>query len=711
MSILDSALALADKGFYIFPLMQNSKKPVVQDFENVATRDHKKIREWWARNTCFNIGIYTGKYNGEGESLVGIDVDNKGDKKGNETLLMLELQGLEMPKTFEQITPTEGRHLVYRSKEPVANGVNTLGPGLDVRGKGGYLVGSGSILDGKVYYHLDFEVALITDELLSRFRKAKDKKEISYTPVEIDSKKAMDRSIYYLQKDAPLALQGDGGDHTTFKVACTLKDHGLAPQEAFHLMAEHWNERCQPPWDLNELQTKVENAFRYGQEPPGVKNPEVLFDEIQPADKEVGDPVESLNKNFAFVIVGGKAAVIRERKKGIDFLSIESFHQLLKPKKIMTENRVLQVSQLWIGSDLRRTYDALCFDPSNTHAPTEYNLWRGFKYKPKKATNPEAQKALDTFISHVKENVCHNIDEHFNWLMCFFAHLIQKPYEKPIVSVVLRGRKGVGKNILVETIGALLEENFTLVADSRYLLGNFNSHLEKCLMFVLDEAFWSGSKSAEGKLKDVITGKNHIIERKGYEAYTVKNLTRVFILGNESWLVPASHDERRFAVFDLSNNRRNDFTYFNTIMSGMKNGGYEALADYLLNFDLSKANIGVAPQTSALADQKLRSLPILEEFWFESLRAGRILMSQNETWGIDIVKEDFRQAYKRYCNEKGSTKWLESEENIGKEFFKFAPHVKTKRIGTDRKYAYDLGTLEESRLQWDTHIGHKTNWD
>jgi hypothetical protein len=46
-------------------------------------------------------------------------------------------------------------------------------------------------------------------------------------------------------------------------------------------------------------------------------------------------------------------------------------------------------------------------------------------------------------------------------------------------------------------------------------------------MFALDEAFWSGDKQAEGTLKDLITGRDHVIEHKGKEPYTVANKTRV----------------------------------------------------------------------------------------------------------------------------------------------------------------------------------------
>ena len=100
-------------------------------------------------------------------------------------------------------------------------------------------------------------------------------------------------------------------------------------------------------------------------------------------------------------------------------------------------------------------------------------------------------------------------------------------------------RKGVGKNALVDRIGGLLShDNYLVTHDGRYLMSSFNGHMESCLCMVFDEAFWSGDKSAEGKLKGLITSPEVLIERKGKEAYKADNLVGTIIIGNESWLVP-----------------------------------------------------------------------------------------------------------------------------------------------------------------------------
>ena len=106
--------------------------------------------------------------------------------------------------------------------------------------------------------------------------------------VGVDPDRADDRAQSYLLT-APIAVQDDGGDITTYKVACTLKDLGCTADNALALMIENWNDRCIPPWTLDELSTKVRNAYHYGREQPGSAAPEAVFQEVTPeADPMAG---------------------------------------------------------------------------------------------------------------------------------------------------------------------------------------------------------------------------------------------------------------------------------------------------------------------------------------------------------------------------------------------------------------------------------------
>jgi hypothetical protein len=337
-----------------------------------------------------------------------------------------------------------------------------------------------------------------------------------------------------------------------------------------------------------------------------------------------------------------------------------------------------------------------------------YNVWKGFAYEP--IAHPAGHPAVDAFLEHAKVNVCRGDVGLFRWLIGYFAHLVQRPWEKPLVALVLRGGKGVGKNAVIERVGALLGGHFLLTSNRRYLVGNFNGHLENCLLFALDEAFWSGDKQAEGQLKDLITGRYHVIEHKGKEPYQIENRTRVVIIGNEDWLVPASHDERRFAVFDVGEGRKQDRHFFEDMRVRLETGGYRFFLRHLLDFDLTGLDLNEAPKTEALAEQKHHSLDLVHQWWLECLEEGRVSASDlAEGWQREVNCETFRTAFARYAKDRRAGKWLPDSRSIGRIMKKCLPAIFHKK--TRQGYVYVMPVLEEARAAWCKFMGHEVAWD
>lgn len=708
MSFFDIAKWLAEKGTPVFPLIPNSKLPAIKNYSGRATTDLDQLRRWDAENPKYGVGIST-------ENMLGVDIDFKNGKNGYEALLELELEGFSFPKTYEQKTPTNGGHLLFWSKTPVRQGVNVLGKGVDTRGKGGYLVGAGTGLNGKKYTGNDIPIADAPEWLIQKCGRGIRG---------VDRVRASARATHYLRSEAPLAVEGYGGDQTTFAVAARIKDFGVDLETAFQLLSTEWNEQCSPPWDPEDLYEKVKNAYLYGNKIPGEDAPEVQFarEKITASDEDTRqdlDPITKLNKNFAY-IGGNKGFILHETKDAegnfaLEYIDVPTFHQNLAPHTLSHGDKKVQISRKWIASPDRREYRGLCFLPGKKTLPGFYNLWRGFAVEVlDRAPSHREQASLDAFLEHAKNNVCAGEEPLFVWLMGYFAHLVQRPWELPLVALVFRGKKGVGKNALVERVGHLLGNHFTVVSNRRYLTGNFNSFLENQLMLVLDEAFWSGDKPSEGILKDLITGTHRQIERKGQEPYRVKNCLRVAIIGNEDWLVPATEDERRYAVFDVGEGRRQDRKFFIEMREGMEAGGYRLLLKYLMDFDLSRVEVGQAPSTEALMDQKVESLDPFYRWWLGCLTAGRIEgIDFQEVWPEEASKTGFRDAYRRYAKDRNIGRYLHDEAAISRLLKRCLPQVEfsRKREGPERCRVYVLPSLLAARAAWDQFIGHKVKWE
>lgn len=718
MSTLKAALALAEKGFHVFPLVENSKLPLIQNFPNLATKDPKTIKNWWLDGVLeleknYNIGISTSNYNCT-QSLIVVDVDNKKGKKGSDELLKLEMQGFDVESTYTQTTPTGGEHLVFTSERAVKQGTNVLAKGLDIRSRGGYIVGAGSKIDGQIYTGNDEAISECPLWISKKCGEPKEKNTREIDVSTINEETAINRAKDYL-KTADIALEGDGGKVTTYKVSAHLKDIGLSPENNLDLLID-WNEECEPPWEVEELKTIVDSVYLYGKDPVGLIAPESDF-EVLPEEKKEKSYLEKLNDKYALVIEDGGHCILEETvdEKGRakrKFYSESTFKRKLSTKTIMTGDKLKKQADIWLDWEGRREYEGLCFKPEQEARNGYYNLWKGFTCKPKPyaQASSDAKKGFDMYMSHIEENMCDGNAEHFKWIMGYFAHLIQKPYEKPLVTLVFKGSKGVGKNAAIDRMGKLIGSNQYLVAhNSRYLTSNFNGHMDSCLCLVLDEAFWSGDKGAEGVLKGLTTAPEIQIERKGKEPYMVDNYIRFIIIGNDEWLVPASADERRYGVFQVGEGRKKDVNFFSEMVRLMDTqGGLEILLDYLKKFDLSKIQVNVAPNTKALQEQKELSLDALDQFWEECLDEGRIYGTTYE-FGFEakISKIDFTNSVYAYLKNRNIGSWRPTKRSIGIRLRKWVPSLDNSGwVGPrkDRLRAYKLNTLEACKTQWDKYL-------
>lgn len=142
MAIVDDALLLASHGFRVFPLARDANKPWRCGWQQAATTAMKQIEDWFVTDR-YNIGIACG----EASNLTVIDIDQKHGVSGFETLLAFKRKGMLMPPSPIVVTPSGGQHLYYQYNKHVRNWCGRLGPGIDIKTEGGFVVGPGSHKD------------------------------------------------------------------------------------------------------------------------------------------------------------------------------------------------------------------------------------------------------------------------------------------------------------------------------------------------------------------------------------------------------------------------------------------------------------------------------------------------------------------------------------------------------------------------------------
>jgi hypothetical protein len=219
------------------------KHPAVRWGADASTNDNLAPAEWWTRHPDANIGIRTGEAGG----LVVLDVDIK--NKGDETLKKLEATYGKLPETPTVRTGGGGWHYYFRYPgSKVRNSAGKIGPGLDIRGDGGYVVAPPSLhASGNRYEWLvgpDTPLAELPQWIIDGIQ---GDKPVSQEPT--DSLGVID--------------EGQRNDTLT-RIAGAMRRRGCSSQAIYAALSVVNVERCKPPLADDEVNKIANSMSRYG---------------------------------------------------------------------------------------------------------------------------------------------------------------------------------------------------------------------------------------------------------------------------------------------------------------------------------------------------------------------------------------------------------------------------------------------------------------
>jgi hypothetical protein len=141
LSMVECALAIAARGFPVFPCKEKGKAPLTKSGFHNASTNPDKIHAWWEKYPNANIGMCTDVVR-NGKRLVVADVDPRNG--GDDTIRKLERLFGPLPDTVTVLTGGGGWHFFFWVDENI-HLQGKIESGIDLKSRKAYVIAAGSV--------------------------------------------------------------------------------------------------------------------------------------------------------------------------------------------------------------------------------------------------------------------------------------------------------------------------------------------------------------------------------------------------------------------------------------------------------------------------------------------------------------------------------------------------------------------------------------
>lgn len=307
---------------------------------------------------------------------------------------------------------------------------------------------------------------------------------------------------------------------------------------------------------------------------------------------------------------------------------------LVGDKRIIKEKQFINK---WLDDKDIRFFNRCDFLPINAinieQKGMVYNLFSGWNENV--LTKYDKKLYDDLYNNYFKDigiNLCGGNVQHYNYLMYFLAHMIQKPCEKMPIAFIIKGKQGTGKNIFLNTICKILDQtNYIVSSNPNDFFGTYATGFYHKLLVNINECEGKDTFDFEGRIKSFITEDNIQINPKFKSPFTVQNHARLIIFTNKANPIPIDvrTKDRRYIVYETTDkyldpkynivDKKNNINFWGKIYEKFNKPEFTAyLYDLFNNMDLTEWNFKDRPITKAYKEMCKLYIPT-ECLYFESL--------------------------------------------------------------------------------------------
>ena len=619
--VLQELYKLYDKGLVVVPWGKDKKG-------ETGWNAYSKEDGYQRAKIAVQIG---NNYAIRADNIVIVDVDakEKNIDKATEDMYTFATK-VRMIDTFQQTSQSGNPHAFFLKDERMklwkkTNGISGF---IDVMtGNSGAVLASGSTTDTGVYsIYKDMELQRMPDWLFEKLNPVMNKEQTEEQKIEREQKKLE----YEQTKDVGetemtirncLEYLSPNCDYDTWiKIGMIIKtelgENGINVWDEWSskgdsydsfIMDNKWNSFKDD--GALTIGTLITWARKAGMSPPSPTTPlkyhfveddddiDFLKDKTDTKINELykikGDrPYNDIKEDFEKIVVKINSPFCYIRKVGntitfINETSLKGIYQdlfTINTIVIEKDNNITrkEIKQLflkrWLKDPSKKCYETMVFDPSRQQHILEYNTFVGYKAEEYPAIEKEkvlelVQPIIDHFDGVYGQE---NTPFVMKWLAC----PIQRPIQKSCVGIIVKGKQGTGKDIVMEAFKKnIIGEHYAFQTSSPMedLFGKFSIGVQQKVFVIVDEVSGKDFMGNNDKLKNLITADTVRFEEKNVMCTVLPNLANFYFTTNNSNPIVIPYDDRRFVAFNCKDTYLGNETYFTN------------LANYLERTDVCRA--------------------------------------------------------------------------------------------------------------------------
>lgn len=362
--------------------------------------------------------------------------------------------------------------------------------------------------------------------------------------------------------------------------------------------------------------------------------------------------------------------------------------------KEMSFKRYLQVFSNYINR-----YRAIDFAPNNND-PKLFNLWSG--YKAHKLNYDLDITPIQLILQHIKEVYCNGCDISYEYFLDLLYFILKYP-EKPlgVATFLYSNKQGSGKNVILDFLQKyVFGDTLTYYTTGLENVLEKHNHMLKNKKVVVVDELASAQDTFHGnfdKLKSMMTGGSIVINPKGVNQYSIKNVLGWFLISNNEDCLKIESSDRRYFCLNVSEKYVGNKKYFKSLTDTFTQDNGNLFYTYILNRGNERdINIRIPPINAFKRELITKSWSNSVRFLFDL----KCRLSNENDDDCDDEPNDDEEGNSRYVSSSklfhDYTEWCSENRERVKTATRFGTDIKNYITKTRKTggYIYDLESMK-----------------